>query len=488
MKLFYRIYSILLIGIIALLALDGYLSFNREVSQFDIDMTNNAILIGRIMSGMISQTWKEDGKNGAINLIQYANSSENNMKFRWVWMDALPNTPDAPYLARKKLDSVFHGESASFKIITKEGYSYRYTYVPVRVESQRFGALELIQPMSQLTEYANKTLLWSFIVGSILLLTSGLILYKLFNIKIRGPLDQLSTKAKRIGDGDLSPDLILKGDDEFANLASVMNDMCRRLKAAKENIRTENEARISALEQLRHTERLSTLGRLSAGIAHEMGTPLNIIAGRAKLITSGGLEKNEVDECSRIIQEQANRMTKLIQQFLDFARRRKPRHSPENIVHLASQVFEMLRPTALKQNVKLFLVNDKDVPIVSIDASQIQQVLINMTLNGIQAMLKGGKLELEIHTEISHPFSNTDCKKRKYLTMNFLDEGGGIAEESIKHIFDPFFTTKDVGQGTGLGLSIAYGIIEEHGGWIDVKNDLGKGVCFKIFLPAEVTI
>jgi two-component system, NtrC family, sensor kinase len=315
----------------------------------------------------------------------------------------------------------------------------------------------------------------------------GFIMLWMLGLKFVGrPLNRMMEFTKQIGEGDFSKRIVVHGNDELSNLATAMNQMCEQLAASREAVQKEAEARIAALEQLRHTERLATLGRLSSGIAHELGTPLNVVSGRAKLIIHENLNKQDIVECSKIIKGQAERMAKLIRQLLDFARRRAPQKSWIDLQNLSAQVLEMLKPSAKKQNVDLDLLKNEDIPLVSIDPYQIQQVLINLVMNGIQAMPEGGHLELGIHMKHARPPAQNCSPKQNYAVIYIKDEGSGIPEDHIHHLFEPFFTTKSVGQGTGLGLSIAYGIVREHGGWIDVQSEIGKGSCFTIYIPLEV--
>jgi signal transduction histidine kinase len=297
------------------------------------------------------------------------------------------------------------------------------------------------------------------------------------------PLKILMKKTQQVATGDFSADLVLRGRDELSELATAINSMCEKLTTAGESLHKETEARISAIEQLRHTERLATLGRLSSGVAHELGTPLNVVAGRAKLIETGQLEGEEIRESTQIIREQVERMVTIIRQLLDYARRRKVKKAPANLESLLSQTVEMLNPMARKKRVTLELVKSDTIPVVSIDKSQMQQVLINLIMNGIQAMPDGGRLEVEIHLEHNQQKLLANNPEKKFLAIHIKDEGQGIAEENLNRIFDPFFTTKEVGSGTGLGLSIVYGIVQEHNGWIDVESKLGKGTCFTVYLP-----
>ena len=124
------------------------------------------------------------------------------------------------------------------------------------------------------------------------------------------------------------------------------------------------------------------------------------------------------------------------------------------------------------------------IPQIAVDPMQIQQVLTNLIMNGIQAMPSGGRLVVVLAVEKTRR-PDTEQRDKLYLAIRVRDEGEGIKKEDIKHLFEPFFTTKEIGKGTGLGLSIAFGIVEEHGGWIDVESEPGQGACFKIFLPVE---
>jgi len=487
MRLSTKIMSFVSLGIIALLALDGYLSAHREIKLFDNDMEHDALLLGHAMKKLVADAWQVKGQDLTLKLIEEANKDEHQIEIRWVWLDAPPGGPYEPRVSRAKLGPVVRGQEISFKKMVAKGAGHRYTYVPVPIDNVRHGALELSEPLFELADYTHETVIRSFILAGLMLSVSWFLLRVLSVRFVGGPLSQLVEKTRRIGAGDLSGDLVLRGKDELSQLASAMNRMCRQLTAAQEAIRTETEARISALEQLRHTERLATIGRLSSGLAHELGTPLNVISGRAKLIETEDLEKEEISECSRIIRGQAERMTKLIQKLLDFARRRAPQKTPVDLRILAGQILEMLNSNAGKQGVSLELVKNSDIPLVAIDPSQMQQVLMNLVMNGIQAMPKGGHLEVGLRLERARPPSQENGEEKEYIAIDVRDEGGGIAPENMNHLFEPFFTTKETGKGTGLGLSIAYGIVEEHGGWIDVESEPGQGSCFTVFLPREVT-
>ena len=486
MKLSTKIMSFVFLGIMALLAIDGYFSALREIRLFDNDMEHDALLLGHAMKKLVADAWQVKGQDMTLKLIEEVNNDEHQVQLRWVWLDAPPGDPFAPRVSRAKLGPVVRGQEISIKKMVAKDTGHRFTYVPVPANNVKHGALELSESLFQLVDYTHETVIRTFILAGLMLFVSWLLL-RVLNVRfVSGPLNQLVEKTRRIGAGELSGDLVLRGNDELAHLASAMNRMCKQLSAAKEAVRTETEARIAALEQLRHTERLATLGRLSSGMAHELGTPLNVISGRAKIIESEHLEKEEIAECSRIIREQSIRMTKLIQELLHFGRRRAPQKTQVDLKILAGQILEMLNSSAGKQGVSLELVKDIDIPLVSIDPSQMQQVLMNLVMNGIQAMPNGGHLELGFRLKCVCPPSQENGEEKEYIAIYVKDEGEGISKENMNRLFEPFFTTKETGKGTGLGLSIAYGIVEEHGGWIDAESQPGQGSCFTVFLPVEV--
>ena len=483
MKLFYKIYFFLMLLLILVLGGYGYMGYRQEVAQFDSDMKKDALLLGKALTGMAEHAWKNSGPKMAIKLIGDANAKEKSIEIRWVDFGN-PSETFAPKVPVEKLGRVLQGETESIIMQKADGEEFRVTYVPARTDAQGRCAVELSESLSMLKEYTRTSLLRLFITAAILFVASGALHWFHFRKWIHQPLVGFIEKSIRIGKGDLSPDLDVRGDDEFAELAQTLNSMCEELQASREALIVENERRIEALEQLRHAERLATLGRLSAGMAHELGTPLNVISGRAKLIRTGGLEEKDIDECARIVGEQAERITKIMHGLLNFSRRKKLARSPQDMEALVNRVLEMLGQTAQKAKVSFQVVRNGEIPPIPVDPLQIQQVVTNLVNNGIQAMDAGGVLEVELAVEEKQRPCSTGPEE-KYLAVRVKDQGPGIPAENWEHLFEPFYTTKEVGSGTGLGLSIAYGIVQEHGGWIDVESEPGKGACFTINLPME---
>lgn len=466
-----------MLGMFALIGVDEFLSFQTEIEQYETDMITNAIQDGKSISGMIAHTWKESGEEKALELIGDASDS-GTIDIRWVWPHILLDKFTGTTVEKEQLEKLLLGEPVSLKM-QKDGEIFsRFTYVPVDVGEQQLGALELSQTLLSLKEFSKRMMIRAVTITLLLSLICGVILYLFIDRKIRVPLNSLMAQAKQIGQGNLVANNAIDGNDELAEMAQTMNDMCSRLIIAKEKINYEYDARLKTLEQLRHTERLSSFGVLSAEIAHELGTPLNVVDGRAKMIINEDLHTEEIKACATVIKNQAERMIVIIKQLLDFTRRPKRKISSENVTFLLKQVFQLLSPMASKQRVSLTLNKEENTEaLISADFSQLQQVMVNLLMNAIQAMPSGGKVEVSL--------SNEKRNNPKYLKIRIQDEGEGICEENIQRIFTPFFTTKTIGTGTGLGLSIAHGIVEEHGGWIDIESTIQNGACFIVYLPIE---
>lgn len=486
MNLFSKIYSSLLLGMLGLLVVVGNWHYESRLAQFERDFTGHGKELALIVAHTVAATWRDQGQEEALRRLGQVDSGENGLSLRWLSEEQ----------ARQDLDHHYQGEfpvtpgespAAAVVAYDEPHNKTRHFLVPLAEFGAGRGLLQVSRPLAPLAEFAQQTLLQSLVVTGILALVGSLVTYWLIYSKIRRPLEKLSRKAIEIGKGNLAADLEIKGDDELVHLAGIMNDMCTRLLIAQEKIHFENLARLKTLEQLRHTEKLSTIGQIAAGIAHEIGTPLNVVDGRAKMILSEPLEREEIVGCARIIKTQAERMALIIRQLLDFSRKKKSSHKQcENVVILIRQVFHLLTPLAGKQGVALRLEARPEVrAFCLVDGQQIQQVLMNVIMNGIQATEAGGMVLVEVGNMQLKSRLRTEDELRHVLRIDIRDEGGGIAKELLEEIFTPFFTTKSVGLGTGLGLSIARELLEEHGGWIEVRNRPIKGAEFSLYLPLQ---
>ena len=185
-----------------------------------------------------------------------------------------------------------------------------------------------------------------------------------------------------------------------------------------------------------------------------------------------------------MIREQVDRISRIIRQLLDFARQRDTQRSLVDLGKLTQTTVDMLHSSVIKKSrTTLSFKNGPGQHTATVNPTQIQQVLTNLIVNGAHAMPDGGVVTVTLSSRHTNPPSDMNSKEGEYICLCVEDQGEGIAEENMQRVFEPFFTTKEVGEGTGLGLSVAYGIVKEHGGWIDVDSVIGKGSRFSVFLP-----
>jgi two-component system NtrC family sensor kinase len=488
MKLAAKLVSVLLVVIVLILIADGYVSVNRAAVLFDTDMKHDARLLGTAIGGLMSDAWRTGGEQRALALLDDINRAEQELTIRWIWLDADAHESEPPQAPLDRLGPVVRGETVSVEVPAEHGDGgHLFTYVPIAADGDRPGALELSESLALRDRYVRSIGMRTITLTVLTVAISGLFVLSLGVAWIGRPLQRLIAKTRRVGDGDLSGPLQLHGHDELTELARAVNRMCDQLAAAWDRLRAETEARVRALEQLRHTDRLRTVGTLASGIAHELGTPLNVVSGRAGLILAGGgeLAPSETMENAGIIKSQAERMTKIIRQLLDFARQHPRETVALDLRRVVSETIEMLESFARKHGTRLKSVLGDDPVTADADQGQIQQVLTNLIVNAVQATAGTGEVTVVCRRAITRPPEGVEGYEGEYLCIEVQDEGEGVSEKNARHLFDPFFTTKDVGEGTGLGLSIAYGIIREHGGWIDVRSERGKGSCFSVYLPPE---
>ncbi len=283
-------------------------------------------------------------------------------------------------------------------------------------------------------------------------------------------LATLCTGASLVHD-EMSPFAIIWNVVGAATLFAASSWGVARLRSYVDH---EQALRRLAVNQLRHADRLNMIGTLAAGVAHELGTPLNVIAGCAELLAEESEEDN-VRRRTRMILEQVTKVSTIIHRLLDFGHRGGVSRAHIDLGTVATSACDMLRSTAGKRGCSIVL---DDVPTVNVNvnAAEIEQVLSNLIMNALQAMVRGTvRVRVGVAVRADHRLGSVEVE----------DEGCGIPADDLPRIFDPFFTTKGVGEGTGLGLSVSYGIVRDHDGTIEVTSEPKRGSRFTVLLPAE---
>ncbi|MCO6459018.1 MAG: HAMP domain-containing histidine kinase [Pirellulaceae bacterium] len=482
MRLTVRLVLMTMLAMSLLTAAYGYLAVSREERLLKELMRDDARALGQMLEENVLLVWNQSGHQGVVELVRRTSVRSERLGMRWVPVAESRELARASSL--EALSPAGWGEVLSFERRDPRGIARLHTYYPIQLAPSEQAYLEFSESLEGIEQFKRNTILQLVALLGAFLACGGFV--TLVGVRLVGrPLQELVEKTERIGQGDFSGPLELRGHAELSRLADALNRMCERLSESQRQLAAESAARLATLEQLRHADRLKTVGRLASGLAHELGTPLNVVAGRAELIAGGQLPGEDVAASARAIKQEADRMAAIIRQLLDFARRGSPQRTTMDLGAIARQVLDLLKPLAEKRGVTLQLVGDAQPLPARVDPGQIQQVLTNLIDNAIQAMPQGGPVTVEAGHCRAAPADGQPGASGDYLYLAVMDRGAGIDDADRDHIFEPFFTTKRVGEGTGLGLSVSFGIVQDHGGWIAVDSQPGQGSRFTVYLPRE---
>lgn len=367
-----------------------------------------------------------------------------------------------------------------------ELYNRRYEayYAPLIVRQETVGVLGIVLPSTFLvtTESTSRNLFsLIFTLGTVAIIIAGYFLSQ----SIAKPILRMRDVSLAVASGDLDQTTGLQRKDEIGQLAAVFDLMTFRLrKRTAQAVRLYEETvqrnrdladanmRLQqAQQQLIQSEKLASVGELTAGIVHDVKNPLAVIKGLSEEIREDVGGDSPFVEQLNLIRDNATRANTIVTDLLKFARQSNPEMKYQNICDTVNSSLRLTDYLARKNKVIIETEMDPPTIMTSFDAQQMEQVLINLYQNSIQAMPDGGMLEVEVNQD------------DRWVNIKISDTGVGIAPENLKRIFDPFFTTKPEGEGTGLGLSVSYGIVSMHRGTIDVESAVGEGSTFTIRLP-----
>ena len=346
------------------------------------------------------------------------------------------------------------------------------------------GVLDLdvsLDPMDSRIRSAEAKLLS---IGLTTVVALSCLIMFLVNRFLNRPLKELMNGTHRVAQGDLETAITVRTEDELGLFAESFNQMTGDLKQAKQSLtdwgnRLEQmvEERTRDLEraqqQLVRSEKLASLGKLSAGIAHEINNPLTGILTFSQMLLDEFPADSEPHHDLEVIVRETIRCRNIVRGLLEFARQSAPEKQSVQINQLLRDILELVGKQELFQNIEITTSFDPDLPRLQVDGDQIKQVFFNIVVNAGEAMASGGHLKLSTHLD------RTGSK----ALVEFADNGSGIPEQALNNLFDPFFTTKEM--GTGLGLAISYGIIKAHHGNIEISSTLGQGTRVLVSLPVE---
>ncbi len=307
------------------------------------------------------------------------------------------------------------------------------------------------------------------------------------------PLARLARRAEDYQEDDEMLFSVRKEDNELHKLSGALNSMLRRISADKEKLRsTVNSLEIANLElkkaqeEIIRAEKLASVGRLSAGIAHEIGNPIGIVMGYLELLKQKDTSGGEKDEYIQRTEDEIERINTIIRQLLEISRPSNEGLKVVAVHDLIDDIAQVLNVQPLMSNIELQCCLEAQNDSVLADANQLRQVFLNLMINAADAISSTGKCvngKLVIKSEQVTEQVQELTEQQKLLKIVFIDNGPGISEDNIGNIFDPFYTTKEPGKGTGLGLSVSFMIVQGFGGKMTVHSQKGEGTSMTILLP-----
>ena len=381
---------------------------------------------------------------------------------------------------------------ASMEVIRNEPTCYTAACHQHSRETSVLGVLDIVYSLEDFNSKLRTSTLGIAGVSLAFIVIASLLVGFLVHRLVYLPLRDLESGAQRLSTGNLDQPIPVRSSDEFGKLASSFNAMTDALRNSREELRESartleqkvekrtRELRRAQAETMRG-EKLASVGLLASGVAHELNNPLTGILTFSHLLREKMPDKSpDADDMDLVIRE-TKRCAAIIKRLLDFAREKQPEKKFTDLNQIITDTVRIVEKPAHLRDIEIVLDLDRSLPPIWIDADQIKQVIMNMVVNAQHAVEEKGNITIRTRRALDPRASAAEAKPM--VAISIIDTGCGISERNLKRIFDPFFTSKDVGRGTGLGLSVSHGIVEAHGGLIEVESKVGEGSTFRVFLP-----
>ena len=365
--------------------------------------------------------------------------------------------------------------------------------LPLSQNGTSLAAAGIVLPLDRIYERLRRSqkIFFAYImINTAILAFAGI--YRLSKVYFQ-PLARLARRAEEYRDDDAFIFTVRKEDNELNTLSKALNSMLQRISDDKDKLLSTVTSLEKANLQLKkaqqdiiRAEKLASVGRLSAGIAHEIGNPIGIVMGYLELIKQNDIPQGEKNEYIHRTEKEIDRINKIIRQLLEVSRPSKTGVSAISVHDLIDDIADVLQVQPLVSNINFERNLCAENSTVLVDPNRLRQVFLNLIINAADAISSmgtqaGGRLKITTQQVMNSESDSTPC--RPMIKIMFMDNGPGIAQENLANVFDPFFTTKEPGKGTGLGLSVSFMIVEGFGGKMTVSSELGKGTTMTIYLP-----
>jgi signal transduction histidine kinase len=378
-------------------------------------------------------------------------------------------------------------EAASILASEDTGQVLRYLQ-PFRWPGGRTGALEVRQTLAGMEQEFRQAVREKILSRLVVLALFVLSVIALTRWSIVRPIRALIGGARAVGQGNLAQRIEVTRPDEIGQLAEEFNRMAANLESAHAELLRQAEERLRLELEAQQAQKLAAVGMLAAEVAHEIGTPLNVISGRAevleRVVPPDHPERRNLD----VILKQAERIKGIIRALLDYTRPRRPNLRPQGVIPILGRVADLLLDRSRRRGVRILLDLPAGLPHVQADPEQLQQLFLNLLLNALDASPQGATIRVTTGSDPLLPDGGRagilrGKLERPSLAIHVLDAGKGMAADQLDHVFEPFFSTKGREHGTGLGLPIAEEIVRAHRGEIEMLSIPGRGTEVIVRLP-----
>jgi signal transduction histidine kinase len=471
----------LLIGVLTVTGVDLFLSLTRTRANLLDDLRREVRAIGRTLRVTLEVSGDDaperyferlapgiSGFENILGVVFYDRAGRVAATSASLQGRQLPAVDVLPVIqTRTPLEGLF-----------SEGSAQRYYRVePIPGSTgEGIGAFLILEDFPIFTREFRSRALQTFLTTLTLLAVIALIVSGVIRQSVTQPLRTFTHRIEAIGQGQFSQRLHLPRRDEIGRLAQAFDRMCARLEETHRQLVTESEEKLGLERTLRHSEKLVALGQMASRLAHEIGTPMNVIQGRAEqLLQRGTLGEKDQAFLSAIV-SQIERISGFIRQLLTLARRSEPQFRTVHINDIVRRVWEVVDER--HKGVAVTLELAENLPSVLGDADQLQQVVLNLSVNALQAVGETGRVVVTTQVSLNGGSHTADA-----VEIVIADTGPGIPAQDLPHIFEPFFTTKGTAGGTGLGLAICREIVLSHHGELRVESKEGQGSRFIVSLP-----
>jgi signal transduction histidine kinase len=463
----------------------GAISLHQRRIELEDDLARRTVGLAQFIAAALEEEANLRIKGDTLQLAGRLIKRQSGAQLRILNLETFRD-PDAPADSKRRASDVRARDQAVQEFIPGGGDKPPYLALafPIRLDGQIIGVLELQHDATFIEQTLREAALR--MLGTLVGLLIGLAgaVFLIARTTISRPLGRMLQEIGEVAKGDLTRTVFAERNDEAGELAARFNAMTSSLREAREEARRGVETRLELEQRLRHSEKLATVGQLSAEIAHEVGTPLAVIGGRARSMERKAAAPEEVARNAGIIAAQATRITKIIERLLRFARRRGgPEPGTVDLNRVAHEAIEFLEHQIERGGVSLEFVRGTGIGEIPGDPDAIQQVCLNLIVNAIQAMPGGGRLLVATSRVTRRREGLEAAAAGAYACIEVTDNGVGIPEEERAKIFEPFYSTKE--DGSGLGLAVSHGIVKDHDGWVEVEPGPTGGTTFRVFLPAS---